>query len=320
MIKKLKEKIKALKEMKLNKKKLIFLFIFIVLFFGSGVTLARYAYIEIRDFYFNSKKFYFNCDKLSEKNSLIEMTNWSGVGEYSITFKMNSYANNNLFSEDDITYDINYNCSSNVVCSVVDNKTSGTILKSKNTDEFTIVISVPTDVTLKDKDSVELNVEATSTSPYKKKITGTFRLIVGHYGLSYEIEDSIGSPYLETRITNTLDYYKVITAFDSYNAGDQIDIPTYLSLDDEQKQNCASAIIILEFDPKKVLLDMTSEDYLNAISTTTKQLNSYDYITSITFKMDALSSEQVKFYKIDTSLDNTYPNQTNTSIITVSYS
>lgn len=312
--------IKKLKGKKIGNKKIIILLLFIILFSSSSVTLARYAYKEIRNFYFNSKKFYFNCDKLSESNSLIELTNWSGVGEYSITFKMNSYANNNLFSEDDIAYDISYNCSSNVVCSAVDNKTSGTILKSKNTDEFTIVITVPTDVNLKDKDSVELNVEATSTSPYKKKLTGTFRLVVGHYGLSYEIADEKGSPYLETKITNTLDYYKIIVPFDNYNVGDQIDIPTYLSLTDEQKQKCASAIITLEFEPEQVLLDMTSEDYLNAISTTKKQLNGYDYLTSITFKMDALSSEQVKFYKIDTSQDNTYPNQDNTSIITVKYS
>ena len=319
MIKKLKGIVNLKSNGKIDKRKLLILLFILIFLFGSGVTLARYAYTEIRDFYFNSKRFYFNCDKLSESGSLIEMTNWSGVGEYQVTFNMNSYANNNLYSDDDINYNITYSCSSNVVCSVVDNKTSGTILGNKNTDEFTIVISVPTDVVLHDKDSVELEVEATSTSPYKKKLSGTFRLVVGYYGLSYEIDDEKGSPYLETRITNTLDYYKVITAFDSYNVGDQIDIPTYLALSDDKKGNCASAIITLSFDPTKVLLDMTSEDYLNAISTTSKQINGYDYIDSITFKIDALSSEQVKFYKIDTSLDNTYPNANNTSIITVSY-
>ena len=307
------------KEDKIDKKKFMILLLLALLVFSSGTTLARYAYTEIRDFYFNSKRFYFNCDKLSESGSLIEMTNWSGVGEYQVTFKMNSYANNNLYSDDDIDYDITYTCSSNVTCSIVDNKTSSTILGTKNTDEFTIVISVPTDVTLHDNDSVELKVEATSTKPYRKKLSGTFRLVVGYYGLSYEIDDEKGSPYLETRITNTLDYYKVTTAFDSYRVGDQIDIPTYLALTEEQKQNCASAIITLTFDPTEVLLDMTSEDYLNAISTTKRTIDSYDYITSITFKMDALSSEQVKFYKIDTSLDNTYPNTSNESIITVSY-
>ena len=307
------------KDGKINKKKLIILLFLLMFFFSSGTTLARYAYTEIRNFYFNSKKFYFNCDKLSASGSLIEMTNWSGVGEYQVTFKMNSYANNNLYSDDDITYNITYTCSSNVVCSIVDNKTSSTILGSKNTDEFTIVISVPTDVTLHDKDSVELQVEATSTSPYKKKLFGTFRLVVGYYGLSYEIDDEKGSPYLETRITNTLDYYKVTTAFDNYNIGEQIDIPTYQALTEEQKQNCASAIITLTFDPTEVLLDMTSEDYLNAISTTKTTIDGYDYITSITFKMDALSSEQVKFYKSNTAEDNTYPNGSNNSIITVSY-
>ena len=319
MINKLKNIINLNKDNKIDKRKLIVLLFILIFLFGSGVTLARYAYKEVRDFYFNSKKFYFNCDKLSESGSLIEMTNWSGVGEYQVTFNMNSYANNNLYSDDDINYNISYTCSSNVVCSVVDNKTNGTILGTKNTDEFTVVISVPTDVTLHDKYSVELKVEATSTSPYKKKLSGTFRLVVGYYGLSYEIDDEVGSPYLDVRITNTLDYYKVITAFGNYNVGDKLDIPTYQALTTEQKQNCASAIITLTFDPEKVLLDMTSEDYLNAISTTSKQINGYYYINSITFKIEALSSEQVKFYKIDTSLDNTYPNKDNESIITVSY-
>ena len=299
--------------------KYIYLACVIIIFFGSGITFGRYAYTEIKNFYYNTQKFYFNSDKLSDSGTIIEMTNWSGVGQYAITFNMNSYANNNLSSDVDIYYDISYNCSTNVNCDIVDDIESSMISKVTNVDSFTIIITVPTENILKDKDVVELNVEVTSTSPYKKTLKGTFRLIVGHYGLSYEIDDSKDSPYLEVRITNTLDYYTVNEAFGSYDIGTQLDINTYQSLTEEQKDKCSSAMIELTFDPKKVLLDMTSEEYRNASLVKTTVINNYEYINFITFSIDALSSKQVKFYKIDTSKDYSYPNISNNSVIDVKF-
>ena len=299
--------------------KYIYLACVIIIFFGSGITFGRYAYTEIKNFYYNTQKFYFNSDKLSDSGTIIEMTNWSGVGQYAITFNMNSYANNNLSSDVDIYYDISYNCSTNVNCDIVDDIESSMISKVTNVDSFTIIITVPTENILKDKDVVELNVEVTSTSPYKKTLKGTFRLIVGHYGLSYEIDDSKDSPYLEVRITNTLDYYTVNEAFGSYDIGTQLDINTYQSLTEEQKEKCSSAMIELTFDPKKVLLDMTSEEYRNASLVKTTVINNYEYINFITFSIDALSSKQVKFYKIDTSKDYSYPNISNNSVIDVKF-
>ena len=299
--------------------KYIYLACVIIIFFGSGITFGRYAYTEIKNFYYNTQKFYFNSDKLSDSGTIIEMTNWSGVGQYAITFNMNSYANNNLSSDVDIYYDISYNCSTNVNCNIVDDLESSMISKVTNVDSFTIIITVPTENILKDKDVVELNVEVTSTSPYKKTLKGTFRLIVGHYGLSYEIDDSKDSPYLEVRITNTLDYYTVNEAFGSYDIGTQLDINTYQLLTEEQKEKCSSAMIELTFDPKKVLLDMTSEEYRNASLVKTTDINNYEYINFITFSIDALSSKQVKFYKIDTSKDYSYPNISNNSVIDVKF-
>ena len=305
---------------KLDKQRLFLLYVLIFLLILGSITFARYAYQGLKAYFFQTKKFYFNCDKLSESGSNIEMTNWSGVGQYSITFNMNSYANNLLFSDDNIEYDISYECSDNVTCSVVDDKMNGTIPNNRHTDSFTIIITVPTDTVLHDQDRVELRVETTSTSPYIKKLKGTFALVVGYYGLSYEIDDSKNSPYLTTRITNTLDYYVVREAFDGYLVNHQIDIPTYLSLSNENKAKCASSIITLTFDPTKVLLDMTSQNYQDAVNTTTTTIGGHQYITSISFKIDAMSSEQVKFYKVDTTQNYTYPNIHNNSIIGVSYS
>ena len=305
---------------KINKKKLLCLYLIVFFLLPIGYTFARYAYTEIKTYFLKTRKFYFNCDKLSERGSVIEMTNWSGVGQYSITFNLNSYSNSLLSSDEDINYNIQYTCSNNVVCSIENNKTNGTITTQTKTDSFTIVITVPTETTLHDKDRVELHVTASSTSPYEKTLVGTFRLVVGYYGLSHEIEDSRNNPYLNVRITNTLDYYVVREAFSGYAVNNQIDIPTYQALSNNNKEKCASAIVTLTFDPTKILLDMTSQEYQEAESVVKQTINNHEYIKSISFKIDVLSSKQIKFYKIDTTKDYTYPNNNNNSIVNVSYS
>ena len=304
----------------LSKQRLFLLYVLIFILILGSFTFARYAYQSIKAYFFQTEKFYFNCDKLTEAGSNIEMTNWSGVGQYTITFNMNSYANDLLYSDDNIDYTISYECSTNVTCSVVDNKTSGTIPSNTHTDSFTIIITVPTETILHDQDRVELRVETNSTSPYRKRLRGTFALVVGYYGLSYEIDDSRNSPYLITRVTNTLDYYVVREAFGNYQVNHQIDIPTYLALDPVNQAKCASSIITLTFDPNVVLLDMTSQIYQNATNIVTTTIGGYNYVSSISFKIDAMSSEQVKFYKVNASQNYTYPNNNSTSVITVSYS
>ena len=304
----------------LENKKLILIASIIILSSFFTLTVGRYAYKEIKKYFVRTNKFYFNCDKLSESGSNIEMTNWSGVGSYTVVFNMNNYSNSLLKSDENIEYDITYRCSNNVVCSIEDNKTNGTITTTTNSDSFTIVISVPSNTILHDQDAVELYVETNATSPYAKKLFGTFRLVVGHYGLSYEIEDSQNSPYLSIKNTNTLDYYVVRTAFGNYSAGAQIDMDTYQSLTPSEQQNCASAIITLSFDPNVILLDMTNEFYQNAFNINTVRINNYDYISSFSFKIDAMSSNNIKFYKKNVSNNYSYPSGYGNSIITVTYS
>ena len=308
----------------IDRKNRILLILVFLLSIMISFTLARYAYTEIKHYFVKTNRFYFNCDKLSENGSIIEMTNWSGVGQYTVKFNMNSYNNRILRSEKNIEYDISYRCSSNVVCSIENNKTNGTIPSQTNTDEFTIVITVPTGTVLHDRDTVDLYVETTSTTPYVKKIYGNFRLVVGHYGLSHEIEDKRNNPYLNVRITNTLDYYVVREAFGNYAQNDQIDMDTYQALSASDKAKCASSIVTLRFDPTVVLLDMTSEIYPNAVSNGytigQQQINGYDYVKEISFKIDAMSSMAVKFYKVDVSQNYTYPGVNNNSVIEVIYS
>lgn len=310
----------SFKDIKFNKKLVAVLILFLISFLSFGISFGRYAYKHIRDFYLFSKKFYFNSDMLTEDGAYYEIDNWSGVDMYSITVNMNSIDNNKLFSKVDITYDISFTCSDNVICESVDNKSSGIIYSNKNKDDFTINMTPKTDANLQEGDSIWVDVSAKSTSPYKKTLSGKFVVVVGMYGLSYEIDDYKGSPYLEVRITNTLDYYKVINAFDSYSVGDKIDISTYQALDESKKNNCTSSVIHLNFDPNYVVLDMTSHAYLSRYSVNTKKLSDgYDYVNDITFGIDALSSNTIKFYKVDDSKNYTYPLVNNNSIVNVSF-
>lgn len=311
-----KKNIKALKKknIKITKKSIIIIGIALLLM-PIGVTFGRYAYIEIRDFYFASKNFYFNSDKLDSNMARYQVDNWSGAESYPIQFNMNSYKNNNEVSTSDIAYNITYRCSDNVICQI--DKTEGMITAEKHTDVFTVTI-IPNAI-FEDGDTVWLEVTANSTSPYEKTISGRFVLKVGKIGTTYEIVDQVGSPYFDLNVTNTLDYYLVKEEFGSYQVGTRLDISTYLELSEENKAKCSSVIINLAFNPNIVILDMTNEQYLKATNVTQQTIGNYRYVNGFSFKVDALSSSVVRFYKSDTTKNYTYPFVSNNSIVTVTY-
>ena len=299
-----------------DKKDLIIITLCSVLFLSVSITFGRYVYKEVRNFYLASKNFYFYSDKLKDNMARYQIDNWSGVDTFSITINMNSLKNNKIGTNSDILYDISFTCSNNISCEV--SKNSGIILASSHYDYF--IIELTPNQALQEGDSVNIYVEANATSPYTKKISGYFVINVGTPGLSYEINDVNNKPYLLLDITNTIDYYKVIDSFDNYQVGDKIDISTYLGLTEENKNKCASAIITLEFNPNTVLLDMTSSVYLKSFNREMIAIDGFNYINKISFKIDALSSEVVRFYKKDASLNYTYPFINDVSIIDVSYS
>src|SRR5574344_1489114 len=210
-----------------------------IILFTVGMTVGRFVYVEVRDFYLASKNFYFESDKLKSTIARYQIDNWSGVDSYSITFNMDSYENNSEFATSDIDYDITYMCSADVICSIT--KTSGVISSTTHTDSF--IVTITPNAQFDDGDQVWLEVVADSTAPYEKELSGRFVIKVGKIGLSYEIVDRVGSPYLDFNITNTLDYYLVKEAFSTYSVGDRIDISTYLALSSLNKDKCASSII-----------------------------------------------------------------------------
>ena len=301
--------------MKQKKKiKQIIIIIGILLSVGSLViVLGRYVTNSINNFFIKSKTFYFQSDKLTEKNPTFQVENWSGVDDYTITVNMNSRKNNIEVATMDIGYDIKYKCSSNAICQL--NKESGIIKKETNTDFFNLTITPNKQLQTGDKVIVE--IEATSNTGYKKTIKGKFVLVVGQEKLTYQITDAKEKPYMNLRITNTLSYYIVDQAFDSYTINQRIDIDSYLELSNDKKSKCHSAIVTISFDPNYILIDNTGESYINSINKKTVQINGETYINEITIPIDAISSKDLRFYKVDVSPNYTYPNNNNQSIVTI---
>lgn len=296
-----------------QKKQMIIILAILLCATSFVIVFGRYVTNSVNNFFLRSKEFYFFSDKLSENKSVFQVDNWSGVDDYTIIVNMNSRKNNIQVASYDIDYDIKYTCSDNAICQL--SKTSGTISKDDNTDSFNLTITPNTQLETGDKVTVE--IEATSKTTYTKTIKGKFTLVVGQENLTYQITDEPDNPYMDLRITNTLSYYVVNQAFGDYAVKDKIDIDTYLALSDEDKAKCYSSIVTIAFEPTEILLDVTSESYQNATNITTTLLNGKNYINSMTLPIDAISSVDVRFYKVDTSKDYTYPNLNNDSVVTV---
>lgn len=302
---------------KKNKKnyKLIIIFLIVIIVVSLTSSFGRYAINAVNDFYLRSKEFYFYSDKLTSNGSIFRVDNWSGIDDYNITINMNSRENNILATSYDINYNISYTCSDNIICTL--SKESGTILSSTNADYFNIRITP--NKQLKEGDKVYVELTASTTQPYTKAIKGQFILNVGKEELTYKIVDSPNNQYFDLDLTNTLSYYMVETAFDSYNVGDKLTEATFKSLSADKQAKCYSAEVTIKFDPNVEVLDMVNTNYLNALNVTNTTKNNYNYINGMTFKLEALSSAKVRFYKNNITKDYTYPNSSGTaSIITVS--
>lgn len=290
--------------------KIIIIFALIAVLVPVNITLSRYVANFVKNYLFETNKFFFNSDKLEENGITYSINNWNGIEDFDIQFSLNNYKNNILKSESDIEYTISVSCPNDVLFDI--NASSGVLYTTEDKDDFTITIT-PTRA-FDDGESISVSVTANATSPYTKTLSATFVITVGKRGISYEISDEENRPYLNFIITNALEEYTVRTAFDSYSVGDPISISDYLALSDTNKANCASAIITLTFDPTEVVADTTSNIVNNATKTYT-QVNGISYVSSLTFNMDASSGLEIRFYKIDETEDYSYPTVQTTSII-----
>lgn len=300
---------------KLGKKELYILLGILLFIITIGLTFGRYIYNDIRDFYLGTKSFYFNSDKLTTNRAIYQLNEWSGVDAYSLVINLNNSKNNLVHAESDIEYELSYICSSNSNCSI--SKDGGVLYSSMVVDQFTAVIT-PTGV-LTNGDTVWMEVTAKSIYPYKKTLSARFILKVGVPGISYTIDDVSKRPYFNLMVTNSTDYYLVKESFGIYEVDQRIDYQTYMSLSDTDKEKCALPLITLRFNPEVVILDMTNTAFLKAENYTTREIDGYSYVDSISFRMPLTSSEIVKFYKANALVDYTYPLVNSSSIVQFEY-
>ena len=292
----------------------VVLVVAIFAFMTVGFTLGRFVYHQVLNFYFRTQNFYFESDKLTQDGASYSLDYWNGVDPYNIVINLNSFKNNHLKSNSDIDYEVSLNCSETVICNTT--KEKGTIYHDSNNDQFIVTIT-PTQ-TFQDGDSVVAEIVAESVSPYHKKLSAQFKLVVGTYGLSHEIIDHENDVYLEVKVTNTLLYYTVQEAFGTHAVGDQLSIAQYNALTQEEKNKCVSASITLSFDPNIVYVDNNSTTFLRGYNIQTEKINGYDYINQLTFDMSESSSMVRRFYIKDEKKD--YSNDgSGSGIVTVEY-
>lgn len=297
----------------LKKTQILLIMAILICIISFIVIFGRYLTNNVNDFFVRSKEFYFYSDKLEEDTAVFQVDNWSGVDDYVITVNMNSRKNNLKAASYDIEYTISYTCSDNAICQL--SKTEGIIYSNNNSDYFNLTITPNRQLETGDKVVVE--IEAKSTAKYQKTLKGKFTLVVGKEKLSYQITDKPQNPYMELSLTNTLSYYIVNEAFGNYSVNDKIDIDTYLALTEENKAKCSSAIVTISFNPEQVLLDITNESYSKAKNIETTTVNGKTYINKFTILIDAISSTDLRFYKVDVSKDYTYPNGNEPSVLSI---
>ena len=283
-------------------KKQYIIIILILILSPAVVTLSRYVVKGIHNYIMEANNFYFSSDKLSTDNPIYQVNNWTGVDPFYIQFELNNKKNNILYSTSDIEYNLTIECDDDIECSL--NNTEGTIYSDERTDNFTITVNPKR--SFNDKETVNVKVHAQSTSPYRKLISAEFNITVGKRGIAYEIDDEENQPYLNFIITNSLTSYYVREDFGDYQIGDEISASTYKSLSEENQNKCSSAIVTLTFNPEDVVIDTTSE-IMKKSSVTYQEYNNISYINSLTFTVDATSSNEIRFYKVNVNNNYTYP-------------
>jgi len=286
------------------------LMLLIIILIPVGVTFSKYINDFIGNYLIKTSNFYFSSDKLGKPTVNYNVNNWNGVGTFKIEFELNNHKNNLLVSDSDIEYDITVTHPNDVSCTF--DNVSGVIYKSEMTDKYELIV---TPLRIFDTgQSVRIGITATSSSPYVKALSAVYVITVGKKGISYEITDAVNQPYLNLTITNARDQYKVFEAFGDYGVNHEFTIDEYKALSNADKLHCYSARVTLTFNPADVVIDTTS-NLLNNSTYTTTTVNGVSYVSSITFDVDAMSSNVIRFYKVDVSQNYTYPFQTNTSII-----
>ena len=262
---------------------IIFLFTLALMVVYFGTTYAKYVYKEAHNYYLQSKGFYFTSDYLDVNTKQTVNNYWDGSSVY---FNIKNNINESIVTDYDINYKVkcttnNANATCNLngsgkneidgvlkLNAVCENNTSDGVDTSTFTYEecssngYTWNNKVVSeemyfDIVGDDISRVNVNLEISSISPYKKTLVGKFILN-------------------KVKTTTDIDIkYK--------------DYSEYGILNLRNNSNTTRCVVV-SFDPNNLLVN----EYNTAKSYTK---NSDNYIDSLTISINSSSSANYKFYK-----------------------
>lgn len=286
-------------------KKLAILLVIVVGFIGFSfaINYGRYVKDVIQMFYLRSQNFYFSSDKLTIHGKTYEINPWVGTETLDISISMSSLLNSIKGTSENIVYNVSCEGDAKVDCYFTTPGTTSerrTIPHDTHADNYVVSVTPKaTDangnaITFSDGEVVTVKVTAESESPYEETLTATFELVIGNYGVNYEIEDSINNIYFNTYVSNTLP--------------------------DE------TVNVILEIDPlyeEEIFFDMSNhimqQDSFQIVETT--EIDGNEYVTKISFDLNPKSSLMVKYFKQDSTKDYSYvQGDSNDAVVKFSYS
>lgn len=264
--------------------------LFVIFAATQAMSLAKYTSNAVLDYYLESKGFYFSSPDFSD--TTIYNNNWNGG---STKFTLVNSKNDSLISGYDINYTVSCSikgdASSKVKCKLngEDSSTYNGVLSSyygcKNTKD-------DTDVSNYDKDTCENGGYEWSSSATNKEIYFDIESLTGEEvaGLTVEINVTSTSPYKKV-LTQEYVLNKGISETGSFNMK-----YTALNYNDKlvvtnsyNEDKCAK----LSWDSNKVTIDISKED-VSSIGTDSK-----GFINSIVFNISKKDSINFIFYKVN---------------------
>ncbi len=252
-------------------------------FFGFFFTLnyGRYVKDIIEVYYLRSQNFYFSSDKLTIYGKNYEINPWGGTVDYDISISMSSLLNSIKGTSENINYQVTCEGDSKVDCYFGTREVrtvNRTISVDTHSDNYVVTVTPRAGVTLKTGEKVKIGVTAISSSPYKETLKATFELVIGDYGLNFEIEDEPGNIYFDALVTNTLDTTKARIT---------------LTIKDEYFEK-------IHFDMTNTIMQQ------DEFTSKTAKIGNDDYIKEVSFVLDPKSSLLVKYFKSDSTKDYSY--------------
>lgn len=253
--------------------------------FFFAINYGRYVKDVIQLYYLRSQNFYFSSDKLTITGKNYEINPWGGTLDYSLNISMSSLLNSIKGTSENIIYDVTCQGDNKVDC-YIDTLGTRTVRRTLDSedhaDNFTVTVTPRNNVNFTNGEKVKVSVKAKSVSPYVEELTATFELVIGDYGMNFEIEDEPGNVYFDTLVTNTRDTKRAKVTLTIH--------PDYID---------------------EIYFDMTNpvqqqNNFTSSTSVVTIDNVQYNYITEVSFIIEPKSSLMVKYFKHFSQNDNSY--------------